>query len=96
MFQKLILILIDNIIMCIGVIFYIYLLKVVEMQLLLWSSNILCLFSVTKLNATDSSEFSIPVLKTSLFMVIFVLVLRNEFHFSGVHGAMNCSGSCAK
>ena len=49
-------------------------LKVVEMELLLGSSNILCLFSEPNLNATDSSIFAIPVLKTSLFVVIFVLV----------------------
>ena len=28
--------------------------------------------------------------------IMFMIHLRNEFHFSGVHGAMNRSGSRAK
>ena len=34
------------------------------------------------------------VLKTVDDVIVFIL--RNEFHFSGVHGAMNRSGSRAK
>ena len=44
--------------------------------MLLWSSSTLCLFSEPILNATDSSIFAISVLKTSLFVIIFVLVYR--------------------
>ena len=64
---------IDYIIICIEVIFNINLLIVVEMETFLWSSNILCPFSESNLNANDSSIFAIPVLK---FVFIFVLVYR--------------------
>ena len=59
MFEKRCLIPINYIIICNWVIFNINLLIVVETELLLWSSNILCLFSEPNLNAADSSIFAV-------------------------------------
>ena len=51
------------------------------------------LIILKKENGPRASFAPALVLNTIIFKYVY---LRNEFHFSGVHGAMNRSGSRAK
>ena len=48
------------------------------------------------INDLPLSLQDLPVSRRYNFIFLDVLHLRNEFHFSGVHGAMNRNGSLAK